>query len=39
MLNEVTGKAHEFKNIDRIQIVFTDTNDRFKKLEFIIDKI
>jgi len=40
MLNEVTGKAQEFKDIDRIQIVFTDTDDRFKKLEFIIgDKI
>jgi hypothetical protein len=39
MLNEVTGKAHEIKNIDKIQIVFTDTDDRFKKLEFIIDKI
>ena len=39
MLNEVTGKAHEIKNIDKIQIVFTDTDDKFKKLEFIIDKI
>ena len=39
MLNEVTGKAQEIKNIDKIQIVFTDTDDRFKKLEFIIDKI
>ena len=39
MLNEVTGKAHEIKDIDKIQIVFTDTDDRFKKLEFIIDKI
>jgi hypothetical protein len=39
MLNEVTGKAHEIKDIDKVQIVFTDTNDRFKKLEFIIDKI
>lgn len=39
MLNEVTGKAHEIKSIDKIQIVFTDTDDKFKKLEFIIDKI
>lgn len=39
MLNEVTGKAHEIKDIDKVQIVFTDTDDRFKKLEFIIDKI
>lgn len=40
MINEFTGKAQEFKEIDKIQIVFTDTDDRFKKLEFIIgDKI
>ena len=39
MLNEVTGRAHEIKDIDKVQIVFTDTDDRFKKLEFIIDKI
>lgn len=39
MLNEVTGKAHEIKDIDKVQIVFTDTDDKFKKLEFIIDKI
>ena len=36
MINEFTGKAQEFKEIDKIQIVFTDTDDRFKKLEFII---
>lgn len=40
MINEVTGKAQEFKDIDRMQIVFTDVDDKFKKLEFIInDKI
>jgi hypothetical protein len=40
MINEVTGRAQEFKDIDRIQIIFTDIDDRFKKLEFIInDKI
>ena len=39
MINEVTGKAQEFKDIDRIQIIFTDTDDRFKKIEFIIDDI
>lgn len=37
MVNEVTGKAQEFKDIDKIQIIFTDTDERFKKLEFIID--
>ena len=37
MINEVTGRAQEFKDIDKIQIIFTDIVDRFKKLEFIID--
>lgn len=37
LLNEATMKAEEFMGIDRIQIVFYDTDDRFKKLEFIID--
>lgn len=37
MINEVTGNAQEFKDIDKIQIIFTDTDERFKKIEFIID--
>jgi hypothetical protein len=36
MVNEVTGRSHEIKDIDKIQIIFTDTNDKFKKIEFII---
>ena len=36
MINEFTGEAKEFKKIDKVQIVFTDLNDKFKKLEFII---
>jgi len=36
MLNEFTGEAKEFKDIDKVCIVFTDTDDRFKKLEFIV---
>lgn len=40
MINETTGEAVEFKDIDRVEIIFTDTDDRFKKLEFVIgDKI
>jgi hypothetical protein len=30
-------KAEEFVDIDKIQIIFYDTDDKFKKLEFIID--
>ena len=37
MVNEFTGEAKEFKQIDKVQIVFTDLDNRFKKLEFIID--
>jgi hypothetical protein len=37
LLNEATMKSEEFVDIDRIQIIFTDTDDRFKKVEFIID--
>ena len=36
MINEFTGEAKEFKDIDKVCIVFTDTDDRFKKLEFIV---
>jgi hypothetical protein len=37
MINEFTGEAKEFKEIDRVSIIFTDLNDRFKKIEFVID--
>jgi hypothetical protein len=36
MVNETTGEASEFLDIDRIKIVFTDTDDKFKKLEFLV---
>jgi hypothetical protein len=40
LLNEATMKAEEFVDIDKIQIIFYDTDDKFKKLEFIIgDKL
>jgi hypothetical protein len=40
MVNEFTGEAREFKDIEKVEIVFTDTDDRFKKLQFIVgDKI
>lgn len=38
MVNEFTGEAREFKDISKIQIVFTDTDDKFKKIEFIVDE-
>ncbi len=36
MLNEFTGEAKEFKDVEKVQIVFTDTDDKFKKIEFIV---
>jgi hypothetical protein len=35
-VNETTGKAYEFSRIDKIQIVFYDTDEKFKKIEFKI---
>lgn len=37
MINEVTGEAQEFKDINKISIVFYDTDEKFKKVEFLID--
>jgi hypothetical protein len=37
MVNEVTGKSHEIKDIDKVQIVYFDTDEKFKKIEFVID--
>lgn len=36
-INETTARSYEFVGIDRIQIVFYDLDDKFKKLEFKID--
>lgn len=37
LINEILGEAKEFKKIEKIEIVFTDLDDRFKKLQFLID--
>lgn len=37
LINEVKGSVEEIKTIDRVSIVFTDLDNKFKKLEFIID--
>lgn len=34
---EDTGESKEFLGIDNIQVVFTDTNDKFKKIEIKVD--
>ena len=37
MINEFSGEAKEFLDIDKIQIIFTDTDDKIKKIEFFIE--
>ena len=37
IINEILGEAKEFKKIDKIEIVFTDLDDKLKKLQFLID--
>jgi len=37
LYNEILGEAKEIKNVDKISIVFTDLDDKFKKIEFLID--
>lgn len=36
MVNEFTGEAKEFKDVSKVQVVFTDTDDKFKKIEFLV---
>jgi hypothetical protein len=37
LINEATMNAEEFIGIDKIEIVYYDTDERFKKLEFRLD--
>jgi hypothetical protein len=37
LINEATMKAEEFIGIDKIEIVYYDTDEKFKKLEFRLD--
>jgi hypothetical protein len=37
MVNEVTGESKEFSKIKSIGIVFTDTDDKIKKIEILVD--
>jgi threonine aldolase len=36
MVNEVTGESKEIKSINKVDIVFTDTYDKIKKLSILI---
>jgi hypothetical protein len=37
MLNEVSGEAKEIKTLEKISIIFTDTDDSIKRIEILID--
>ena len=37
MLNELKGVAEEFKAVQKVSIIFTDLDERFKKIEFLVD--
>jgi hypothetical protein len=37
ILNEILSEAQEISKVNRISIVFTDLDDEFKKIEFLID--
>lgn len=37
MVNEVTGEAKEFKKLKKIGVVFTDLDEKIKKIEILPD--
>jgi hypothetical protein len=37
MVNEVTGTAKEYKRIKMISVIFTDLDDKIKKVEILLD--
>lgn len=37
MVNEVSGESKEFSKITKISVVFTDTDEKIKKVEYLID--
>lgn len=37
IINEVKGEAEEIRSLEKVSIVFTDLDDKFKKIEFLID--
>ena len=37
IVNEVTGTAKEYKKIQSVSVVFTDLDDKIKKIEILID--
>jgi len=37
MVNEISGEAKEFKKLTTISVIFTDLDDKIKKVQILID--
>lgn len=37
MLNEVTGKSKEIKTLNKVSVIFTDLDDKIKKIDILIN--
>ncbi len=37
MINEVSGVAKEITKLNKVSIIYTDTDDKIKKMEILID--
>jgi hypothetical protein len=37
MVNEISGESKEIKRLESILVVFTDTDDKIKKIKIIVD--
>ena len=37
MVNEVSGESKEFDRLTKVSVIYTDTDDKIKKVEIIID--
>lgn len=39
MVNEVSGESKEFNRISKVSLIYTDTDDRIKKFEILVDEL
>ena len=37
MVNEVSGESKEFNRLTKVSVIYTDTDDKIKKFEIIVD--
>jgi hypothetical protein len=36
MVTELTGMSKEIKTVEKVSVVFTDTDDRIKRIDFLV---